>query len=379
MVEPDSPKYQMLIEANERLNIGKTNNTTIVFVYTPPKVGSTSVVSSLRLFCSDKFDIIHIHDEEMLKVLGSVENVTVNELIHFNKQLGKNVYVIDVYRSPIERKISAFFEKIGSYHFNDIDSNVNKYNVQKVITRFNNIFPWIANGDHFMEKYDIELPPTFDYTNKYLCVSSNGITYLKLRLKDSYMWGSIMSNIFGTKMIVVKDYESTNKPIRDLYRRFKAEYKVPSNFLEDLTRDPHFQYYYSAEERDEYIHMWSQTSAPSWSPYTNTEYKLYENITLENCHMDVIQPNHYIDEGCLCKSCFAKRRNLGALLLSGLPYNGTTILHEKAAVEMLQKKVDKVKHINNLLQQVGPRPGLKAHRGKNFGAEMNSIVKNQGR
>ena len=230
-----------------------------------------------------------------------------------------------------------------------------------------------------MEKYGIELPPTFDHTNKYLCVSCNGITYLKLRLKDSYMWGSIMSNIFGTKMIVVKDYESTNKPIRDLYRRFKSEYKVPSNFLEDLTKDPHFQYYYSAEERDEYIHMWSQTSAPSWSPYTNTEYKLYENITLENCHMDVIQPNHYIDEGCLCKSCFAKRRNLGALLLSGLPYNGTTVLHEKAAVEMLQKKVDKVKQINNLLQQVGPRPGLKAHRGKNFGAEMNNIVKNQGR
>ena len=35
------------------------------------------------------------------------------------KLLGKNVYVIDVYRSPIECKISTFFEKVGVYHFNN--------------------------------------------------------------------------------------------------------------------------------------------------------------------------------------------------------------------------------------------------------------------
>ena len=48
---------------------------------------------------------------------------SIRDIIQYNKSIGKNVYVIDVYRSPIERKISAFFEKIGAYHFNNIDSN----------------------------------------------------------------------------------------------------------------------------------------------------------------------------------------------------------------------------------------------------------------
>ena len=60
----------------------------------------------------------------MLHVLGNVKGITVNEIIQYNKYLGKDVYVIDVYRSPIERKISAFFEKVGAYHFNNIDENV---------------------------------------------------------------------------------------------------------------------------------------------------------------------------------------------------------------------------------------------------------------
>ena len=35
--------------------------------------------------------------------------------------------------------------------------NVNKYNVEKVMNRFNNIFPYIETGDHFMDKYSINV------------------------------------------------------------------------------------------------------------------------------------------------------------------------------------------------------------------------------
>ena len=136
-------KIKILNTLNEVLNIHKSQKKNLIFIYSAPKVGSTSIVSSLRIFCSDDFDIIHIHDEEMLRVLAHVDGITINEVILYNKFLGKNIYVIDVYRSPIERKISSFFEKIGAYHFNDNDQNVNKYNVNKIINRFNNIFPYI--------------------------------------------------------------------------------------------------------------------------------------------------------------------------------------------------------------------------------------------
>ena len=225
----ESQKHKILLDINEKLNINKSPANKLVFVYSAPKVGSTSIVSSLRIFGTDKISVIHIHDEEMLRVLGRISGVTINEIILFNKGLGRDVYVIDVYRSPIERKISAYFEKIGSYHFNNKDEIVNKYNVNKVINRFNNIFPHIANGDHFIDKYNITIPSQFDYSNKYLLVEENGIKYIKLRLKDADVWDSILTNIFGTTIKLLKDYESTNKPIKDLYKRFKYIYKIPVN------------------------------------------------------------------------------------------------------------------------------------------------------
>jgi hypothetical protein len=275
----DPEKLKLLVTANEVLNINKNSNNKIIFVYSAPKVGSTSIVSSLRIFGADKFVIIHIHDEEMLKVLGHINGITVNEIILFNKYLGKDVYVIDIYRSPIERKISVFFEKIGAYHFNNTENLVNEYNVTKVINRFNNIFDYIGLGDHFMDMYNINIPNQFDYKNKYLLVEENGIKYIKLRLKDSIIWGHILTNIFGTRICVIKDYESSNKPIKKLYNAFKREYKIPNNFLDNIMQCKYFNYYYSPEEKIHYFNEWSQKCSENYNGYTLDQYKIYQEIT----------------------------------------------------------------------------------------------------
>ena len=105
---------EMLKEANQKLNIcddlSVEKNKNLVIVYCPPKVGSTTVVSSIRMSAYNKFTVLHIHDELMLSVLCRIENVTVKEIILYNQSIGKNVYVIDIYRSPIEQKISKYFE-----------------------------------------------------------------------------------------------------------------------------------------------------------------------------------------------------------------------------------------------------------------------------
>ena len=45
-------KLNLLIKTNEILNLNKANHNKIIFVYSAPKVGSTSIVSSLRIFGS---------------------------------------------------------------------------------------------------------------------------------------------------------------------------------------------------------------------------------------------------------------------------------------------------------------------------------------
>ena len=366
-------KMNLLNQINDRLNINKNPNKKLVFIYTPPKVGSTSIVSSLRIFGSAMFNIIHIHDEEMLRVLSNISGVTVNEIIQFNKYLGRDVYVIDVYRSPVERKISAYFEKVGVYHFNTTDEKVNTYKFDKVINRFNKLFPYIANGDHFMDVYDIPRPQSFDFQNKYLLQEYNGIKYIKLRLKDSSSWSTILTNIFGLNICTVKDYESMNKPIKDLYTQFKTNYKMPSNFLSDIMNCKYLNYYYSPNEIQEYIGQWTVNITNPFTPYTENEYKMYEELTIENAHLDYVQINHYMDEGCLCKACFIKRQQMATQLIHGQPVTDR-VVHIEAKNELLTRRVEKANCINTFNASIRPMP--KGGR-KDFRNEMTNVVRSK--
>jgi hypothetical protein len=338
-------KLSNLILINEKLNIKQNSNKDIVFVYTTPKVGSTSIVSSLRLYGIDKLDIIHIHDENMLNVLINVKDVSVNDIILYNKYLGKNVFVINVYRSPIEKKISVYFEKISNYHFNNSDKNVNNYNIKKIIHRFNNIFPWIGLGDNYIDCYNINIPNEFDHKNKHLFIEENGIKYIILRLNNSNEWGKILTNIFGFNIGIIKDYQSSKKPIKDLYNLFIKNYKIPNNLLENIIKDKYLNYYYSKEELTKYYNEWSKKSTNSVKCYTFEEYKLYETISIENMHNDEVQLEHYFDEGCVCKACCLKRQETIYKIEKGIEVTNR-IVHNNAKNEYMNKRINSI--IKNL-------------------------------
>ena len=233
-----------------------TQNNNYVFIYTPPKVGSTTLVSSLRISLGNSFNIIHIHDDIMLNVLTGINNVTVNEIIDYISQKGKNVYVIDVYRTPIERKMSEFFEKLSCYHFNNSEENINKYSIKRISDRFNKLFPHLANGDHYFDKFGIANPTPFDFEKKYTIQEVNNIKYIKLRLHDSKIWGNLLSQIFQRDIVLISDYQTDSKCIGELYNKFKDEYKIPSNYYELIKSCSKFQFYFSDEERKQYLYKW---------------------------------------------------------------------------------------------------------------------------
>jgi hypothetical protein len=223
-----------------------------------------------------------------------------------------------------------------------------------------------------MDKYEITIPATFDHSNKYLLVQENGIKYIKLRLKDSALWGAILTKIFGTNIRSIKDYESSNKPIKDLYSRFKREYKIPKNFLDELSKCKYFNYYYSEQERQEYINEWTRKSTKEFIPYTPDQYTVYEQITIENRHIDYIQLNHYMDEGCLCKACSIKRCETANKLNNGQTVTDR-IVHSEAKNELLVKRVERVNRINANIARQLQNPQIKNGR-KDFNREMSSVV-----
>ena len=319
-------------------------NKKLIFVYCPPKVGSTTLVSSLRLSASDKLTILHLHNEIMLKVLYNITDVTINEIIQYNKQLGKKIYVIDIFRTPIEHKMSSLFENIDTFHFNTTVDDLKTYDIKKIITRFNNLFPHLAPSDHFKDKYDIVVPEKFDFEKKYILVEKNDIRYIKLRLKDSNHWRGILRSILHTDIFLVNDYETDSKSVKDVYLNFKDNYKIPNNLLENIKNSVSLSYYLNDEERNEYIQNWQNKSTDeSHTSYTTDEYNLYNKITLENHHMSEIQTDHYMDCGCICVACDRKRRIVLEKVKRG-EQTKERIIHEETKTEYIIDTVNTIKN-----------------------------------
>jgi hypothetical protein len=330
-------------------SVSKLFNTTTdnyIFIYTPPKVGSTTLVTSLRVSMGKSYNIVHIHDEIMLSVLTGINNVKINDIIYFLARNGKNIYVIDVYRTPVERKMSEYFEKLSPYHFNNTEENIVKYSMQRITDRFNKLFPHLENGDHYFEQYNIEEPIPFDFEKKYTLQEINNIKYIKLRLCDSELWSSILSNIFKSDIIIIHDYKTENKGIGELYRSFKRKYILPVNYVELIQKCKYFNFYYNKEERNMYLQSWCQKLAPIFTPYTEIEYKFYINLCLENQYIYDIQIDHYIDNGCFCKYCTDKRKEIYFKAKSG-EKNFEKIIHRNVINEV---KVEKIKTIHNKIK-----------------------------
>jgi len=323
------------------------NKNTLVFIYTPPKVGSTTLVTSFRMSCARKVNVLHIHDENMLSIITGIKNnnnITVNELINYNASIGKSVYIIDVYRSPIERKISEYFELLTSYHFNTTDNNIVNYKIELLIKRFNSLFYYLGIGDYFFDKYDINIPGSFDFNKKYLLVEKNNVKYIKLRLCDSNDWGSILSNILNLEIVIVKDYQTENKLIGEVYRKFNEEYKIPFNLLETIVQCKYFNYYNSENEKQIYLSKWELKKSMTFvEPFSLEKYNFYKEITNENQYYNVIQRNHYLDHGCICNTCCYKRRKIVSSIKNGEKVDDIKIIHEEAVQEKKNIKMQRIK------------------------------------
>lgn len=350
-------QIQILEKVNDILFKTKDKKKNVIFIYTPQKVGSTSLVSSIRISALSKFSVLHIHDDLMLSVLTGYTNVTVNDVIMYNKEIGKNVYVIDIYRSPIERKISEYFEKISSYHFNNSEDNINSYNIDKIVNRFNKLFPHLAKKDYFQEIYNINIPEKFDFEKKFLLVEENGIKYIKIRLMDSKQWNKILSEILNTEIVVVNDYETKNKKIGELYNKFKSEYKIPNNLLVMISNCKILNYYLSENEKINYIKSWeNKINSNEVVSYTDDEYNFYMNICIENKFYNDFQNDHYIDVGCVCKGCSIKRSELFQKAKNG--ENVTEKIIHNEIISNIKKNIIKKNNRKIKIKKSGPVNGL---------------------
>ena len=245
--------------------------------------------------------------------------------------------------------MSEFFEKISPYHFNNTAENISNYSMKRISDRFNKLFPHIENGDHYFDKYEISEPIPFDFDKKYTIQIINNIKYIKyikLRLCDANLWSNILSNIFQSDIVIIHDYKTEDKGIGSLYNKFKSEYKIPLNFIEFIKNDKYFNFYYNELERNNYLNNLYIKTTNEVIPYTSNEFNFYMNLCLENQYINDIDIDHYIDNGCFCKYCSDKRKEIYFRAKAG-EKKFDKIIHREVINEV---KNEKIKEINNKIK-----------------------------
>ena len=332
-----------------------------VIVYCLPKVGSTTLITSLRISLGNKANVIHIHDEKMIETLTGIKSTSIGELISYISAKVNKLYVIDVYRTSLERKMSEYFDKL-TLHFNNTEEKLNDYNIQLLIDRFNRLFPCMQECDYFFEKYSITnliKPPSFNFVDKYLVFNENNISFVKLRLCDAATWANILSGLFDKKIVIIDDHCSSSKIIGKKYSEFKKQYCLPFNFFEDIYHDPKLSFYYDTTEKETYLNYWEQKQGNYFNPYSQYEYNLYLSITLQNQYHDCVENDHYIDSGCYCKACSIKRCILYNKAAKGEPIKDKIIhndcvreLNENKRKAMQQRIINKLKN-NSIIVKKG--------------------------
>lgn len=288
----------------------------IIILYCPEKVGSSTIVSSVRISASDKFMVYHTHENKIADILNiTTSSINISDILLNNNTINpytnqpRQIYFIDIFRTPIERKISFFFQKISEIHFNNTELNISKYPIDKIIKRFNDIFPHITENDYFNEFYQCEKIEQFNFDTKYIHLTDSNIHYIKLRLQDSKHWSNILSEILKTKIYVVNNYDTVNKDIGELYNKFKNTYELPYNFYELIKNDNLLNIYLTPSEKDDYLIKWFNKICSTHTPFTLDEFRIYKIISDENKFYCANTSNkHYSDDGCLCQKCSNQRK-----------------------------------------------------------------------
>jgi hypothetical protein len=232
------------------------------FVFSGRKSGSSTLNHSF--LCLENIYSIQIHNnEDFLYKYGQCNYNSIFDLIDNNLTRHKKIYIFDSYRTPIEKKISSFFEDIDKYipNYKDCD-------ISFLITYFNKKYIYGKNCSHIytedyepldeiMEYYNLPRISNFDFDKKYTLVQHKNLIFVKLRFNEINKWDEILYKIVGRPVLIKDKNKSENKSYYDVYNNFKKHYKIPKEFLEKLKTDTRFNVYNSKAERIKYIKDWS--------------------------------------------------------------------------------------------------------------------------
>jgi hypothetical protein len=230
-----------------------------IFVYCSGKCGSTTLSSTL----SQYYKTLHVHYNEEFYITSQQKVFTIFDVIKCSATSQDQIYIIDSYRNPIERKIASFFHNIN-IHIPDY----RQYELKNLVETFNNNYlkhlEEYHSIDEIMTHFNLPLFETFDFEKKYNLLVYKNINFIKLRFCDINNWPKILENIFNRNIILKNENISENKDYAIIYNNFKKIYNVPNVYYNlQLPEDKYFKIYNTEEEQKKYFEKWKESLLPN--------------------------------------------------------------------------------------------------------------------
>jgi hypothetical protein len=224
-----------------------------VFVYAIGKTGSTTLEETML---RNGFQCLHVHNNwhYQTHILKNTSH-TLNDLLEYSVQNHKRVYIIDVYRNPIERKISSFFHNFKIWL--PQNQNLSLNNVRDIFhATINEHIKDYSPFHNVCEHFNIPVPEGFDFQKGYLRVDFKNITLIKLRFASINKWSTILSEIFEKPIRMCDANVTKNKHYYVAQQEFLKFYTPTPELLEEIEKDAYFQYFNTSQEQEEYIQKW---------------------------------------------------------------------------------------------------------------------------
>jgi len=242
-----------------------------IFVICGGKCGSSTLTCS---FNKNGYVAIHAHSNDEFLVTQNKQEyyLSIYELIEQNKQIHKNIYIIDSYRDPIERKLSSYFQHVGK-DGNNMNVNYHSDKINKKIFFLETYHPL----NHILEYFGLEKFNDFDHDKKYKMIKHENIHFIKIRFEDINKWKNIFESILGKSIKIVPANVSSTKSYSASYDKVKNAYKININHLKVFAECPEFKIYKTDAERKQYIEKWKLKSYDDnfdWKKYVGSDNKL---------------------------------------------------------------------------------------------------------
>ena len=226
-----------------------------VLCLTTGKCGSHTLRKTIK---QSGFKTIKVHQKLDFENIYGYDGLI--DLINRSSK-NKKLYIIDSYRTPIERKMSSFISRlphhVPDYSERTVEELVDLCNEIVDSKRRDRLFLKQAI-DKIMIEYGVEPFDTFDFEKGYVIKEKDNLIFVKILFSDINKWGTILSEIFHKQIVLQSGNLTKNKEWSWLYDEFKSKYKISESDLNTIAEDVNFKTFTPQAQREKYLKYWSE-------------------------------------------------------------------------------------------------------------------------